>query len=63
MRALSERLEEIATHYDGDCCDSCDAKIISSIREGARLAKRYEDAPVIGFYGQRARILLDTEGV
>lgn len=46
MRPLSERLEEIATHYDGDCCDSCDAKIISAIREGAQLAKRYEDAPV-----------------
>ena len=35
----------------------------SILREAMELAKRYEDAPVIGFYGQRARILLDTEGV
>lgn len=52
---LSERLEDAASV-------ACNPLDVALYREASALAKRYEDAPVIGLYGQRVRILLDTEG-
>ena len=67
---LSERLDaeasasvtvEIGSDYT-IVADRHDAQTQALLREASALAKRYEDAPVIGLYGQRVRILLDTEG-
>lgn len=59
MKPLSEQLEAVAK-APGICVHP---GYVEVLRRAIALAKRYEDAPVIGLYGQRVRILLDTEGV
>ena len=55
---LSERLQSLADYFSPEEMFHSRALVL----EAMELAKRYEDAPVIGLYGQRVRILLDTEG-
>ena len=57
MDKLSERLWVMRGSLPG-LVDS----ELATLDEAIEHAKRYEDAPVIGLYGQRVRILLDTEG-